>query len=285
MFFLKISTPRRRSLLHRPPPSNRPIRRLPFWFFQRLLRAFFLLIALLSFIYVVFKSNFFWIAEVETFFEGRGFDTEPVRNFVTSQLVGRHILFLDEKKLSEETRRKFLSVAEIRTELNLPNKIAVYIIQREPVAKLLFDFETSSDLAIIQSLAKEATSSSERILVDDSGLLFFRGLRPELPLLAIGGGQGSLGQSLSARSEKLMIEMILLMRSAELPVLFVTQERGDILMVLRDQTIIWATEEKEASDLVEVTRMVFEKYRIEAKKLAKIDLRFKNPVVEFRQPQ
>lgn len=242
------------------------------------------LFVLATIFFLIFKSDIFKVKSVTVLFEGYGYDSEPIKNRVNSDFIGKRIFWLNEGSVLSALKKEYISVVSTGLIRNLPGSISVYVSQRDPVAVLVPvppDFQ-SSPSAVVSMAVKEGSSSAQRLLIDKSGLLFYKTSVFGMAIIVAGGESAALGNSLNKSLDKFMISAVSQMRMRDVPVSLITGIYGDVLAVLKDRSFVWLTPTKDVGYQIEILKMVIEKYRIEGKGIAKIDLRFKNPVVEFK---
>lgn len=261
-----------------PKHFTSPLRILAFF------RFLIILFVLLAFFFFVFKSDVFKVNNVSVLFEGYGYDSESIKNRIKSAFIGKSIFWLNEGGVLAALKKEYLSIISIRLVRNLPRNVSFYVSEHDPVAVLVpmpSDFQ-SSPSAVISMAVKEGSSSSQRLLIDKSGLLFYKASVPGMTIIVTDEGNAILGNLMSGSLDKFMIKAVSQMKTADIPASLITGIYGDVLVVLKDKSFVWLTPTKEVDYQVEILKMIIEKYRIEGKGIAKIDLRFKNPVVEFK---
>lgn len=249
--------------------------------FSRFLVVLFVLSAIF---FLVFKSDVFKVQSISVLFEGYGYDSESIRDRIKSTFIGKNIFWLNEGAVSLSLRKKYLSIVDTRLLRNLPRGISVYVSERDPVAVIIPippDFQSSPSAAVSLS-EKERSSPSQRLLIDRSGLLFYKTVVSDMTIIVTEAGGGTLGTLLNKPLDKFMIKAVSQMKTDDVPATLIIRIYGDILVVLKDKSFVWLTPTKEVDYQVGILKMIIEKYRIEGRGIAKIDLRFKNPVVEFK---
>ena len=249
----------------------------------KIFRYLVVLAVILATFYLVFHSGIIFVKEVSFFIEGRGFEADLIKDFIRSETLGKNIFLLNKNDLTEKTKKKFLTVRDVRIDRTFPSRLSVLVLQRDPIASILPVLDLQASVSAVVSLSsRESSSSAERYLVDKSGLIFVKAVMADFPLLVVGSEDVNLGDHLDKNPEKFMVDLITKALDSEVPLKSVVEVRGDILAILKDQSIVWLSKDKQLSSQLEVLKMILEKYKIEAKKVAKVDLRFRNPVVEFR---
>ncbi len=249
--------------------------------FSRFLISLFVLSAIF---FLVFKSDTFKVQSISVLFEGYGYDSESIKDRIKSAFIGKNIFWLNEGTALSALKKEYLSIAGTRLLRNLPRRISVYVSERDPVAMLITapsDFQSTPSAAIELSV-KEERSTSQRLLVDKSGLIFYKASISGMAVLVTDEGSAILGNLLNRPLDKFMINVVSQMKTTDISASLIIRIYGDILVVLKDKSFVWLTPTKEVDYQVEILKMIIEKYRIEGKGIAKIDLRFKNPVVEFK---
>lgn len=257
--------------------------RRPFFFILfYLLKRCLPLILVGTAVFFAWRLEVFSVKDVSIFFEAREFEPDRIKDFVTEWAQGKNLLLLRSGDLVSILPREFLTVVAVSVEKRWPNRLIVRVKQREPLARLGLDREDeeSSPSAFFYA---SAVQSSE-LIIDRTGLIFWKDQLADLPWLGLKGAAEDfvLGNQLKGTREILLIQILRLTREVGLDVLLVRPVGQDILLVLGDQTTVWLSPDKDLAVAIEALRAVLEKYRIEAKKVLKIDLRFRNPVVEFR---
>jgi len=247
-------------------------------------RFLIILFVLLAIFFFVFKSDVFKVNNISVLFEGYGYDSESIKDRINSAFIGKNIFWLNEGGVSSALKKEYLSIVSTRLIRNLPRSVLFYVSQRDPVAMIVPvapDFQ-SSPSAVISMAVKEGSSPSQRLLIDKSGLLFYEASVSGMTIIVTDGGNATLGNLMSKSSDKFMIKTVSQMKTADVPASLITGIYGDVLVVLKDKSFVWLTPTKGVDYQVDILKMIIEKYRIEGKGIAKIDLRFKNPVVEFK---
>lgn len=222
---------------------------------------------------------------MEVQFSGSRFFEEEIRKTSFESFLGHSLLFLNVQKFKRETAKKFVAIEGLEVNKDLPSGVTVLVSEREPVASLVALTEPveASLSAFVSELARQAPSAGgEGFLVDKEGLVFTRGRSEGVPLIILEAhsGEAAQGRIIEGTAKKLL-SFLLSLSFREIKPLVLSTHRGDFLFILPEHIVVLGTAEKTAEDQAEILKIVLEKYRIEGKRLLKIDLRFKNPVVEF----
>ena len=233
--------------------------------------------------YTVFRSHVLSVKSVSFYFEGMGFEADQVKEAIRNEVLGRNILLLSETNVSRQVREKFLTVSAVKLTRNLPDRLSVLVSQRKPVAVVLMISEelSASVSALASTDFRGEASKAEHSLVDKDGLAFFRDKSNDLPIIVLGNHDLEVAHYLEGYDRSL-INFVLPAKERDLPVYLMTRVRDDLLVILDDGTRVWLLPDKPAQVQLEILKTILEKYKIEAKKVVKVDLRFRNPVVEFK---
>ena len=206
---------------------------------------------------LVKKSGFLRIQniEVKTDFQ---FQNQKKIEQIFKPYLGKPFFFNDNEKLIKEVKNQEIKIAEVKVRKEFPGKIILEIKKRQPILAIPADnlYFWLDSKGIIFSLEKEAK---------------------DLPLLAIELQKIEIGSRIEI--ERIKIPQILAILKQEgirkITVLAdqVQLETGQLGLIILPKEAI----EKKIGAL----QIILNRFRIEGKRLTKIDLRFEKPVVSF----
>lgn len=273
----KLSSVSRSGRRKRPERNFRPINPD---YLPRLL--FFSLIPLTLFL--IFRTDIFSVSQVDIYLDGKGYNYTEIKDFITQRLINKNIVLINQDSLTKDIQKNFLTVKDVKLYRRPPKRLSIFVIQRNPIAVLLpklGEIEASPS-AIPDYVRGPDSGVSHDLLVDESGLIFTEGSAGGLPIMLVDQDRFVLGMKLDRGSEKFLLGLVSAMKESGLALNSVREFNGDVLAVLSDRSFILLNPSKDLSSQVLLIKMIQEKYKIEAKNIAKIDLRYKKTVVEFR---
>lgn len=245
--------------------------------------------ALVFFLFLVlwvFRSGWFAVKEVKVYFDGVVYEGDAISDFLRREFSGDNLWFVREENLRKKIQKVFFSVETVRLKRHLPDRLSVTVKSHAPLARFVTLPENveSSPSAILAHLSTDPLLIGQPggVLITSDGLAFAESGPGGLTTIALPRISLSVGDRLSGGIGSFAIEVVKEMREKGVSAKFFSLFKEDVIVFPEGVSFILMTSAKKASDQVETAKMIIEKYKIEGKKLSKIDLRFKNPVVEFR---
>lgn len=221
----------------------------------------FLGLVIISFsLYLFFASGIFKVQEVKiSFEENKRIDRTALEDKLRGQVQGLGIIFLDTKEVEEKLKETFLPLEAIRFKKKLPNRLEVQIKEREPLLKVII--------------------GGSEYLVDKSGLLFSESIGSEkLPSITL-EDQLNLGDFIDSKEVTFILQILMSLNPES--VQSVSLQGGDVIKLRYEETDIFLSILKDAREQLDTLGLIQESYRIRGRRLKRIDLRFKRPVIEY----
>ena len=140
------------------------------------------LAVLLLLLFIIFKSNFFVIKQLDVTSEKANcIDINNLKE--KSNLAGQNFFLVDEKKVEEALKRNFICIKNINFSKSLPDKIKLNIVGRVAVANfyLMKNWEASASALIENTATPSAEQIGDAYFLDDEGVIFSKGDSLVLP--------------------------------------------------------------------------------------------------------
>lgn len=201
--------------------------------------------------------------------------------FLQERVVGRNFLFLGLDSIKKSFTAEFPEFDSLKLWRDwLSLTIKSQVKERVPLALLI-----SSPSLTEATPSAEVLLSADAVLVDREGFLFrrFSALPGRLPFFYF-GEKGVLGESRQLTSPFWRFSLEFLAGLEALGVEPISLERltaGSIDVWTNNGLTVSFLSEGSAKEKLTILQLLLEKYRIEGKRLKKIDLRFDEPVVTY----
>lgn len=222
-------------------------------------------------IYLVFFSEVFHIKELSFRWQDeQRIPRAQVEDFVRDQVSGRHLLLLKTGPVTEQVLSRFLTVSVVGWKRRVPHRLEVKVAGRLPLA-----------------VVEEASGSAERrgsLVIDGTGLAFDSAQEEEsLPRITLEDANLELGAQISSHEVHLYLTALTRADQANISVAWVRLEEEILKLQVSEGPLVWLPAVgEELPSQISTLQLILEKYRIEGKVLARVDLRFTKPVVRFR---
>ncbi|MEA2020362.1 MAG: cell division protein FtsQ/DivIB [Patescibacteria group bacterium] len=230
------------------------------FFGSRFFLIFFGIVGFSLLLYIIFWSNFFSVQNIEVIVTagGQELDAEVLTQEVRKRFLGKNLLFVSANKfffLSEEPAIKDFSLKK-----NWPNQFEVLVTKRVGRAVLL-------------------DSKQKEFLVDEEGVVFAPVSDSDLLVISYPSKSLAIGDKVQGRAIQFVLAVLSSCSEAGLEVDSV-RAAGNVVVEFMDGPQVLLPLENSA-----ITRMVtmVSQFRSEGEPVSKIDLRFKNPVVEYKE--
>lgn len=245
-------------------------------------RLAFFLVFLIVFFFLSLRLRFF---EVKTLVcsNGRSASGESPYwcPFLQSELLNRNFFFLDFAGARRRFGADYPEFSYLFLQRDFPSVVKARVEERKPLAFVVRPL----------MLGPEATPSAESLvargayLIDEGGYLFRRASSwpTSLPYL-YDNGEGELGQKpqLTGAFWRFSLKMLTGLKKLGLEVVAAEQDAKGLVRLSTDEGLaIYLSSAQEVERQLAVLQLIVEKYKIEGKRLREIDLRFKEPVVEY----
>ncbi len=254
---------RKKSLSLRSGPKQRVFRR---WQYLRRklgsgpIFGVFGMVLVFLLVYGLFFSPFLRIRQVAVKMGGEGTDLEEValEQEVSRDVLGENLLLIRKKDLYNLLDD--VTVREVEIKKEWPKRLTVRIERRTA-----------------QAVLKD--SSGNLFLVDEEGIVFGRTQKEDLPVIYYPAKDLSVGQKISSREVNFVLYLLSSVNDAQLVVESV-QAGGIVHLKIQEGPKVILNPEENA---VEKMISMVEEFKRQGKDVAKIDLRFQNPVVEYSE--
>ena len=253
------------------------------------LLAFCLLFFAIAF--TVLNTSYFKIQNVETIWDREDFFEPTVSQFLENQFLQKNIflLFPNQKFLKQNLPG---SIKNISIQKSYPRSLKIYLKTRKPlllISTLPKDLKTASASAIVKNDALgQNYNSSPSAWVDETGFLFNQKVSSLSSLTKALLNDADLQALTPFISSKFFFQFFSQYHQQNLdeglPELlsFTLTGDGEIISRLGNGAYLILPKEGDLGDLISSLKLILNKYAIEGKNLKRVDLRFKNPVVEFK---
>ena len=225
----------------------------------RLVSVFLVLVPLLFLSYAAFVSPLFSLVDITVEFtssEGHDLEREGIEQGVKKRVLGKNILLLSTKELSflEEE----LSYREVKIAKKLPHSLVVAVSRRVPLAVV-------------------SDQRGRLFLVDETGTIFSSQRQEGLPVINLPEQSLSLGQEISSEGVAFVLSLLSALSDDGFLVGWVELTGGLRLKVAAGPEVLLGAE----ADTGPALLAILKNYRAQGVLLKKVDLRAKNPVLEY----
>ncbi len=241
--------------------------------------------------FAVFNANYFKVQKVETIWDREEFFDPLVPKFLEKQFLQKNIfLLLPNQELLHQNLPD--SIKKVAIKKVLPQTLLINLETRRPVL-LLSAQSTDLKIASVSAVVNDDILNQNNIgtpsfWVDESGFTFNQKISSLSSLPKALLSREDLQSPPRPLSSQFFFRFFLEYRqrvssggSPTLLMLLLTTE-GETVARLGSGTYLILPKEGIAEDQVASLNLILNKYAIEGRNLKKVDLRFKNPVVEFR---
>lgn len=227
-----------------------------------------------SLVVILIKSPLFAINDISfTWKDAKRIPQKQIEDLIKNGCLGKNVFTFNPEAFAEHVCNYSLTIAQVDLHKKIPNKLAVFVKGRIPLAAL-----EASESAKLEEYAP--------LVVDKAGLVFDYILKDErLPLLKLVDASLSVGSRLSVNEITAYLAVLEETNIYNLDIVWLAYSTQSVLeFQLQNGPVVWLVSQpaenipKDISSL----RLILEKYKIEGRELEKVDLRFKKPVVKFK---
>lgn len=225
--------------------------------------VFLILLLLGTTIFLLFRSDLFLVRQIEI--EGkRVFVREDDLRSTTSFFLARSIFFADASQIERRIKQEFLTVAKIRVEKRLPDRLVIEVWEREPLLKV----ETVGG----------------QFLADSEGLIFASApVGLDLPVLNLSEQKIGLGSRLEGKIIAAVLKITQVIK--EMGFITLTRvsvnEQGEIVIQSDLAAEVLFDADSDIEYQLSSLQAILRRVKMEGKKLTKVDLRFQRPIVVY----
>lgn len=181
-------------------------------------------------------------------------------------LKGKNVLFLNEKKLAAQLLASSPKIGEIKVVKEISGRVVINIRRREPLAAIYM--------------------GQDFFLVDKEGLVFSQEREiAGLPSLELSLQNISIGSRIDEKRGIVALMIIKSLKGKEEIQRIIEDKQDEIQVELKQgSTILFPVSANGLDEInakISALQMLLDRFRIEGKQPAKIDLRFLKPVVSF----
>lgn len=241
---------------------------------------------------VVMIQGVFKVKEVEVVFDSYACgNEEEVENGL--KLYDQVIYLLNQERMNTRVKNEFPCVKEVRLNKYLPNKVAVLIIGRVPIASIVKGEGLGGmiDLAQVEATAASSaatvdfsipTAVSDKFFMDQRGVLFYSTTGDvNIPVVYTDQDVG-IRQNLGSEVGNGIWEVLNLLAKMELVPKLIKISNGEVLLIVtRDDEKIILNLKSDLLKQLASLQLIWQKNKIDAKRIDSIDLRFSKPVVVY----
>lgn len=259
--------------------KRRKLRRRTAIPFTKVFILIFILLIFLTFFFV--KNGILQIKEIRV--EGNISCADEIVLKDYSKLLGQNFFLIDNLKIEDKLKKKFLCISSADIKKIFPNKINIQVINRNPLAALVsLKLQEASNTAWIENVATPSAEQAENYYLADNEIIFSKGVDSlNIPEIFLTNSEVTLGQKLTtAIADSINILEKVKRLGIEINKSVIS---GDVLIInpdTLDQKIIFRLNDKIDVQLASL-QLILNKAKMDLTKLAFIDLRFDKPVVKF----
>lgn len=256
------------------------------------------------------------MVSVQIVWDNPQFEEEALNLEIKNELYGQNIFFARIKN-ANSLKEKFPAVENFDLSKQFPAVVSLKIITRRPIIAVINDFMTDPRLSSLRQASDSSvlktnfsavwqdtqslSASPSAYLLDKTGIVFKEAALRQfksLPRLFLLSGVDSLLPfgKLKSRNDPDFFSSVLSLFSGLVSKTAVTggqpdlpltveyilyRATGDLAIKFSAGFYAFLPEERDYQRTLEILNLIVGKYSTEGKNLKKIDLRFKNPVVEY----
>lgn len=214
-------------------------------------------------LFIILKSNFFNIKQVEVFVTNRLDCANQTQLKDSSELFMKNIFFINSDHVEKKIKEKYICVKNITLTKNFVDKVEINVSGREPAAYL-----------IATPSAQQATS----FLMDDEGVVFSKDVNNlTIPTIFVNITNFSLGQKLEEAAESLKILDKIKTYGLDKKISAV---EDNSLIIHSNPKVIFSLGTNIDKQLASL-QLILDKAKIDDVNIEFIDLRFDKPVVKI----
>lgn len=203
------------------------------------------------------KSGFLTIKKIEVKTDFKFQNQKKIESFFKPYL-GKSFFFNDTGKLAWEIKNQEIKIDQVKIRKEFPGKLILEIKERQPLVVILGD--------------------NSYFFVDKEGVIFSLELNgKDLPLLEIGLQNPKIGSRIELERTKIP-QILAVLNQVKISKIIVKDNQ--VQLETSEQCLIVLPMEA-SSNKIEALQMILNRFKIEGKKLTKIDLRFEKPVISF----
>lgn len=270
---------------------------------QYRLASIVLAVLILVFLLALFKFKLFSVTDIDVSQNQVGcVGTDEVKK--AANVYGQNIFLVDAQKVSQNIRNKFPCVDSLQIERRMPNKITLKVEGRTPIARIeSVSYELLSNLNSLEASPSSTSAlldwsfpeifSGQLFLVDKQGVIFsgFDGVH--LPII-FASEQIKTGQILSENLFAGISDIFSKLFELKIFVKGLPDDKSPKVKLLENSLLIDTQNsseggipklvfslEKDVKPEVASLQLIFQKAKIDGRKIESIDLRFDKPVVIY----
>lgn len=205
-----------------------------------------------------------------------------------SQIKGQNIFFVNSAEIEKKIKEKYLCVRDVKLSKNLPDKIAINVSGRTPVAALIsLGLEEASQSAILDIRSVATTSAtpinSTQLLVDSEGVIYSQTEESiNIPKIYFRANNLKLGKKLEDNIIKKSLRILDKLKEFKVEVNgakiisqknLVVETKGNLVLGF----LLTGNIDIQLASL----QLILEEAKIKDIEMELIDLRFEKPVVKY----
>lgn len=241
----------------------------------------FLLILTIGIIYLILKSNFFNIKNLEIKLSSAVcVQEEEIKKSLEAKSLNQNILFFDAKVVQENLKREYICIKSASLIKKIPDRLEATIIGRE--AKIKVIPINSKEATISSNLENIATPSAKDFidifLADGEGKIFSKDPQDNLPIVFVYQNNIQLGEDMGIFAVNIL-KVLENLRKFHLEI--VTAKLVDEFLVTETAPKVVFKLSKDIDAQLASLQLILQQAKIDSNILEFIDLRFDKPVVRF----
>jgi len=196
--------------------------------------------------------------------------------------VGKNILSLSQRTLTEKIQTDFPDVDGIKIKRIFPNKLDFELKLREAVAAITQEAEPVTQVSSPSAEEKPVPLGKAFLIVDKTGVVFKKtDSSLNLPLILVSNfSEINVGQKITTDPLPQSITLVSFLSKLNLKGEILKVSDGEILVWLTDGPKVAFSSKKELTFQVGSLQLILSRAKIEGKRLKRIDLRFDKPIIE-----
>ena len=222
-----------------------------------------LILAVLSLIYLLFiKTNRFAITDISIQGAQTYVNSHDLEALVQNKAYGTNILLLDTSKLSKNLAQTFLGAKKIQIKRALPNKLAVVVTERAPMAVIYND--------------------NDYYIIDDEGYVLGVSDKNALALPKIRfEGDVKVGYFINSNLVPVYLELMSALSDQNVKASSVSFYPNYVQLYLDTSTQVLLSGTKNVEESVGTFADLYKQLGLEGKTVKKIDLRYDKVIVSY----
>ncbi len=238
-----------------------------------------LIILIISLFFLFLGPKLFSIQKIDI--ESSGVDCATSEQIIsTSDIKGKNIIFIDDKKIEKQIIAKFICIKNINISKSFPSKVKLRINPRTAKAILIpTDIQEASSSAGLESIATpSADLNVQGFVADKEGVVFSKQSIGSLPAIFINNQNLTLGKVLSNDQVN---ALNILEKISVFGINASTSYISDNFFIIYGLPKVIFRLDNNVNIQIASLQLILEKAKIDSSQVEFIDLRFDKPIIRL----